>query len=1119
MKKSASKPVINNKKSTDSEFNAKIKRAVDLLSQNPADALILVNELIKKDEGNPLLWVISGRAHEKTGAFFEAEESLDKALKILPAYNEALYAKANLYYGRERFAEAEVFLQDAIPKLNHEESRPLRSLLATVFQKQKKYEKAAQAFEEMTREDPDNWLYWNNLGMIYQDLAEFEKMDHAYSESSRLSKDNASPHFNAIVGAHYNPQATAEQILALCQKWQETFKPVQNVKRAVAKNTAKNKKLRIGMISDGFRSHPVGNMITIGLSHIPASQMEFYAYSTNFSEDHITHRIQRLCSKWQVIAGLTDNVLDNILREDEIDILFDLCGYNANSRMPALQKAPAPLIIKWVGGLISSTGLKTMDYLLSDHVETPEGSDALYTEKLIRLPGDYICYDPPYYLPALSEPPFKKNGYITFGCFNNASKINSLLLEQWAALLNNVPESRLLLKSFNFKNESLREKVLSKMESHGIARERVIIEGASPHKELLATYNDIDIALDPWPYSGGLTTCEAMAMGVPVVTLPGPTFAGRHSASHLVHAGMPELVANSWQQYIDIATGMANDTHSLTVIRQHLRNILLASPVCDGKRFAQHFSDAMRAIWQRHCDGKAPEALYMREGEPSYFGDDGVALVLEHPAEDSSDVAAPQDDGFEFKLNGKVLMMDYGGVFARDKGFVNLYATGALHSVIMDTLGEVEESHLPLDRKSIQHIKMHLLGNGEDTPVYMCLDSRYSSDLKALASHGVVGDWAGQRVLTEITAPSSKLDEIHGLDRLEWFIVDNRFNLRTVFQHASRVLSSCLLLAVNYRFEATHEGQLSFDQIGASLAQHGLTFHAFSNISYAEPVVIEGHEPLPSSKIVSAQLLFVPDATRLAALSFEQREKLAFILHAGYRMRDAASLVLQASSPDRAKAYLSNVSEAAEAASESKPQPPAKKEVSIIPEVPRMSPAETELFERYVKQSKRYFEFGSGGSTKLATRNGIEVYGVESDKFWVDTLHKEAGPLCKVDYVDIGPTKEWGYPVDDSHKEKFPLYSEAIMNHEQGFDFVLVDGRFRVACTLNAIKHALDTQQDISAATIFIHDFWNRRDYHSVLEFLDTVEKAESAGVFKIKSGIDRVYMERMLERFKQVAS
>ncbi len=1116
MKKKASTTAVNKRNSTDSAFNAKIRRAADLLTQNPADALILLNQLIHEDKDNPLLWVLSGRANEKQGAFFEAEESLNKALALFPGYDEALYAKAKLLYGRERFAECEIFLDDAITKLSHEASRPLRSLLATVFQKQKKYQQAATLFEQMTQEDPENWLYWNNLGMIYQDLAEFDKMDRAYAQSCRLSKDNPTPNFNYIVGSHYNPLKSAEHILALCREWQEAYEPAHNVERAVAKNTKKNKKLRIGMISDGLRSHPVGNMITLGLSHIPAEQMEFYAYSTNLNEDHITSRIRKICNKWSLISGLTDDVLNDMIREDEIDILFDLSGYNANSRIPALQKAPAPIIIKWVGGLISSTGLKTMDYLLSDYVETPAGADELYTEKLIRLSGDYICYDPPYYLPPLSEPPFKKKGYITFGCFNNASKINSLLLEQWAGLLNNVPESRLLLKSFNFKNEYLREKILAFMESHGVARERILLEGASPHKELLATYNEVDIALDPWPYSGGLTTCEAMAMGVPVITLPGPTFAGRHSASHLVHAGMPELVANSWQQYIDIATSMANDTNSLCIIRQHLRDILLASPVCDGNRFAQQFSEAMRAVWHRYCEGKAPEALYMRDGEQPYFADEGVPLILEYPEAESQPASERQEETFEFKLNGKVIMMDYGGTFARSDNFMSLTVTDAIHSIIMDTLGEVKDNHLPLNQKSIQHVKMHLLGNGEETPVYVCLDSRFSSDLKALRIEEGDSDWSADRVITEIKLDSSKLDQIHGLERLEWFILDNRFNLRTALKYAGRILESCLFIAVNYQFEQTHQGQMRIDEIGENFAQYGFAFHSFIDVKYADPVVIDGYEPLQSSKMVSAQALFIPNANRIVTLSFNQREKLAFILHAGYRMRDVAALVLQASSPERAKAYLGNVSDTMQAAKEN---PSEKKTVSIIPDMPRMSSAETELFERYLKQSTRYFEFGSGGSTKLATRNGIEVYGVESDKFWVDTLHKEAGPLCKVDYVDIGPTKEWGYPVDDTHKEKFSLYSEAILSHQQSFDFILVDGRFRVACTLSAIKHALDTQEDMTVATIFIHDFWNRREYHTVLEFLDTVEKAESAGVFKIKSGIDRVYMERMLERFKQVAS
>lgn len=908
MKKTSSHQVASNRNNTLPEDKIKIQRAVDLLAQQPAEALALTTELLSRDDQNPLLWVVCGRAQEKVGDFFNADESLNKALSINANYDEALFAKGNLYYRQDRLDEAEVFLINAISKLDNETSRPLRSLLATIQQKLKKYEPALSAFEGLAKEDPTNWLYWNNMGMIFQDLSDFERMEEAYQRSCELTTSNPITYFNHIVGSHYNPSKSAEDILQLCVSWQEKFELPEKSIRAISKDLMSNKTLRIGMVSDGFRSHPVGNMITLGLSHVPPEHIDFYAYSTNFTQDHVTDKIQRLCKKWQIIDGLSDSTVEKIIKEDEIDILFDLCGYNANSRMQLFQKGVTPIQIKWVGGLISSTGIKNMDYLLSDYVETPEGVDHLYTEKLIRMSGDYICYDPPYYLPALSSPPVTKNGYITFGCFNNASKINDSLLELWAHLLNQVDNSRLFLKSFNFINETLSERILTTFQSYGISRDRIILEGASPHRELLESYNKVDIALDPWPYSGGLTTCESMAMGVPVVSLPGPTFAGRHSASHLVHAGMAELVAENAQQYIDIAVGLTNDINSLSFIRQHMRDILLASPVCDGKRFAQGFSDSMRAIWQRHCEGKAPGALSLSANEPPKFTDDLSSVALIHPTENTNSEQVINNDGFEFQLNGKIVMMDYGAVLSRSDKFINLSATDAIYSIVMDVLGEVEENHLPLSKKSLQHIKLHMLGDGEDTSVYMCLDGRYSSDLKTLSQDNNQSEWAAYKVITQLEIPSSKLDAIHGLDRLEWFNLDNRFNLCKIFEHGARILKSTLLLAIQFRFEATHQDQMSFDEICNALYLHDFMFHSFNEINYAEDVIIEGHEPLPSSKMVSAQLLFIPTRDRQVSLNNEQREKLAFILHAGYRLHDEAARILLAISPQRAKIYLNEVS-------------------------------------------------------------------------------------------------------------------------------------------------------------------------------------------------------------------
>lgn len=1104
-------------------INDRMRLAVDLLKTSPAESNEIVNALLSNDPENPLLWVISCRANQWLGNIYLAEKSIDTALTLRPGYVEALYTKSDLLYRNDRFDEAESFITRAINGIGNTESRPLRALYGTILQKQKKFEEAEVIFKALVKEVPDYWLYWNNLGMIMQDLSRFDEMDTYYRESCQHVVENPTAFFNMIVGSHYNPARSAQDILAMCKEWQEKFKPDNPVVRISAADKTKSKRLRIGMISDGFRSHPVGNMITVGLSHVPEAHIEFYAYSTNNKEDHVTHRIQQLCGKWQVIEHISPVALAEIIREDEIDILFDLCGYNSNSRMQTMQLAPAPVQVKWVGGLISSTGLETIDYLLSDAVQTPPGIDDLYTEKLIRLPGDYICYDPPFYLPELNSLPARKNGFITFGCFNNASKINDEILEKWAVILTLIPDSHLFLKSFNFKFPSLKENIYSKMEAWGIARERLRIEGSSPHEELLRSYHDVDIALDPWPYSGGLTTCEAMVMGVPAVTMPGPTFAGRHSATHLVHAGMPELVAEDWQNYVRICVELASDLDSLSVIRKNLRYILMSSPVCDGKYFAQHFSDAMRAIWQRHCDGLSPEALTLSDSALPQFAGESSGIQLEHPATKVTRSKAEVKAEFQFNLAGKVSMLDYGGRLTVTGSVKSLSAIDATYNIIMDPVGLVEEKHLPLRRRNIQHIKLHALGDGSNVPFYLCLDPLLSSDLKPLEnSHDQGG------VVTEITVPSSRLDAIHGLDSLDWLILDNTFNLQPVFEHGREILSGCLVIDVKVSFSPTHEGQLSFGEIAQQLADCGFVFHAFKNFTYGGTNQGDVKNALASSRLSACNAIFLPTYDKRVQLDNSRREKLAFVMHIAYEMKDVSCQLIRMSSEERANEYQSIVLQttaaqvsAMDAASPVNIPQPVKpiKPASIIPEMPRMSEDEARLFEDFIKQSTRYFEFGSGGSTKLAVRNNIEVFGVESDKRWVDTLKSETGELCKVDFVDIGPTKEWGYPVDNQNRAKFPDYSEAILHHDQPFDLILVDGRFRVACTLNTIKHTLKHKHAADTTYIFIHDFWNRPDYHIVLNYLDVVKQIDSAGVFTIKKGLDMDSLNQLIDKYKFIPS
>jgi len=316
----------------------------------------------------------------------------------------------------------------------------------------------------------------------------------------------------------------------------------------------------------------------------------------------LTKRLRDTSTSWTSVIGWTDDAIAERIRRDDMDILVELSGHAADNRLKVITKRPARVHVKWVGGLFNTSGLSDMDFLISDSVQTPEGADSWYTEKLVRLPHDYVSYSPPEYLPPIKGLPLEQNGYLTLGCFNNPVKINEVLLHHWASLLMQLPNARLLLKGKAYDSVDFVTRIKDKIASFGVDTKRVEIQGASEHKVLLDTYNNVDIALDPWPYSGGLSTIEALMMGVPVVTYPGYTFAGRHAATHLHHAGVPELIARSWTDYKDKIVSLALDKQRLLDYRTSLRKKLLHSNVCDSNGFSKSLEQAftqMLSQWQK----------------------------------------------------------------------------------------------------------------------------------------------------------------------------------------------------------------------------------------------------------------------------------------------------------------------------------------------------------------------------------------------------------------------------------------------------------------------------------------------------------------------------------------
>lgn len=983
-----------------------------------------------------------------------------------------------------------------------------------------RFNDALASFRKLVEISPDNPEVQNNIANVYKDIGDFAAAEAAYYKALELNPTYAKAYSNLLFTMHYDPERTPESILALAKEWENRFAPSAQLKPIQHSRLLPGKRLRVGLLSGGLRQHPVGQMITVALEHLDDT-LELHAYSTTQVQDHITARIRKTVASWQYVGHLGTQQLAERIREDGIDILIDLSGHGAGNRLSSIAMRPAPLAVKWVGCLVGSTGLSAFDYLLSDHIETPAGVEHLYVEKLIRMPDDYICYLPSENMPPITMLPASINGYVTLGCFNNPAKINPTLLAEWATLMHQLPDCRLLLKGAQYDSPEFCERIRDIMRQHGIADERLILEGPANHRALLETYNRVDIALDPWPYSGGLTTCEAMLMGVPVVTLPGPTFAGRHSATHLVNAGLPELVVDSWDEYRQRVIELANDLPNLSVIRACLRRVLMESPVCDGARFAHHFTTAMRAIWQRHCQGRAPAALSLEKDGTARFEDDEQPVKLLPLTEPTNEITTAPE--FSWHIEGQIITLDNGAVLARDPAFPALQKLGSFATITFDPSSSLKNAEQLQLNGELHHYPHVTLGNGEESTLYACLDPAMTGTLEPLpAEQQLTNNQEGTQVLAKLPITTLRLDDIEGLESIDWLLLDNLNDSLTILENGEKALANTLLVQVRVNFAPTHKNQPELTQISHWLSRHGFSFYRLNDLQHQSH--LPKHDDLlkkQATQLTVADVLFIPNKARLATLSDNHKLKLAFILHTAYGVQDLAVALLARIDDALAQGYL--IAEKFLAAPQHEipqeqetqvtPAPVANQNI-LLPQAPHMSETERALFKKALTGAKSYFEFGSGGSTVWAVREGMVVKGVESDANWVNALKQELGENCQIEAVDIGPTREWGYPVSTANSLKFANYSHAIKDHDTPFDLILVDGRFRVACTATAIQHILDHHRSPEDARIFIHDFWNRPTYHIVLEFLDTLERADTAGLFKLKPGITHEDLKQLLDKY-----
>jgi predicted O-linked N-acetylglucosamine transferase (SPINDLY family) len=317
-------------------------------------------------------------------------------------------------------------------------------------------------------------------------------------------------------------------------------------------------------------------------------------------QDEITRRIKAASSEWNEVARWNDEQLFDKIRADKIDILFDMAGHTSHNRMLVFARKPSPIQISWAG-YVGTTGLEAMDYVLSDRFQTPPSVDDFYRERILRMPDGYICFDIPANGPPVSPLPALERGAVTFCCFNNPAKITPQAVEVWSRIMHRLPGSRMIFKYGGWSNADVVQRYVDMFASHAIDVDRLEFLGFSPHAEFLAEYHRVDLALDTFPYSGGLTTCEALWMGVPVVTCPMETFASRHSLSHTSNVGLTETVARDLQDYEEIVVSLATNLPHLAKLRSTLRDRVEQSPLCNGPRFAENWHQIMRSVWREWC--------------------------------------------------------------------------------------------------------------------------------------------------------------------------------------------------------------------------------------------------------------------------------------------------------------------------------------------------------------------------------------------------------------------------------------------------------------------------------------------------------------------------------------
>jgi predicted O-linked N-acetylglucosamine transferase (SPINDLY family) len=455
--------------------------------------------------------------------------------------------------------------------------------LGTLFYRQHHLEKAYKAYRKVLDVHPQHKQTWCNLGNVLSDMARPAEAFKAYESALRIDPNYKNAHSNLLQTLHYLPDQTAASLLPPHQAWAKRHTPKTT---RIPPCPPKRERLCVGLVSEDLRQHPVGFFCKGWFPHAREAGLDLVVYCSNRRNDELTYELKTHTSQWNYVDTHSDADLEQRIRQDAPDILIDLSGHTGRNRLGVFAEKPCAHQATWMG-YVGTTGLSQIDGLIADRVHVPKLEDKAYAEGIWRMPNGYVCYAPPDYAPDPQGEAWRRSGHITFAAFHNPAKVNPTVIGTWAKIMREVDGSKICLTFRGYEDAHVQELIGRTFQAHGISPERVLFHGAVSHADLFALYNTCDFALDTFPYSGGLTTLEALWMGIPVITTPGRTFASRHSSSHLTFGGFSQDVTTSVSEYVRTAIAWAHSPLMRDADRRARRARFAASPLCNGQTFAK----------------------------------------------------------------------------------------------------------------------------------------------------------------------------------------------------------------------------------------------------------------------------------------------------------------------------------------------------------------------------------------------------------------------------------------------------------------------------------------------------------------------------------------------------